>query len=250
VVKLSLCVLVVKELPRVAAVDGGVDAAEGGNAVILDQLFAGNGVGTEFLGKRVADTKGKAHDIGLFLMPFNLKSLFQAGFQLENISIGMASQLIGRGNSLLSHFPVMGEQGRLEILVVEVFNLVVDADFDDTVLIVAIRSEAVGEVQFIFIEFDAMTGFIVEVFEFRFSGGASRVALEVLLGEIVSGYPFIPFIDNLAQDFLYACIDLFYFALGLHHILSLKVQAILNQVGRRGNRQVGTGKDDVQSGLY
>ena len=71
-----------------------------------------------------------------------------------------------------SHCPVVGEQGRLEIRVVEIRNLVVDADFDDTVLLVAIRSEAVGEVEFVFIEFDAMTGVIVEEFEFRFSVGA------------------------------------------------------------------------------
>ena len=221
-----------------AAVNGGVDTAEGGYAVILNQLFAGNGVGTEFLGKRVADTKGKAHDIGLFLMPLNLESLFQAGLQLKDLFIGMASELIGRGNWVRSHFPVVGEQGGLEILVVEVLNLVVDADFDDTVLIVAIRSEAVGEIEFLFIEFDAMTGYIVKIFELRFSGGGVRLALELLLREIVSGYPFVPLVDDLAQDLLYACIDLFDFALGRHHILSFEPQDIVNQVGPRGNRPV------------
>ena len=97
-----------------AAVNGGVDAAEGGNAVILDQLFAGHRVGTEFLGEVVADMEGKAHDVGFFLVPFNTEGLFQAGLQLEDIPVGMASQLIGGGHRLLSHFPVVGEQGSFQ----------------------------------------------------------------------------------------------------------------------------------------
>ena len=72
---------------------------------------------------------------------------------------------------MLSHFPVVGEQGRSEILVVEVQNFVVDADFDDALLIVAIASETVGEVEFVFVEFNAMTGVVVETFEFHFCAG-------------------------------------------------------------------------------
>jgi hypothetical protein len=99
--KRVLCTSVVSTLPggsvvltRLLAVNGGVDAAERGNTVILDQLFAGDRVGTEFLGEVVVDTKGKTHDIGLNLMLFNNESLFQTGFQLEDFIIGMASQLI------------------------------------------------------------------------------------------------------------------------------------------------------------
>ena len=73
-----------------AAVDGRVDASEGGNTVVLNQLFAGDGVGTEFLGEGVGDTKGKTHDIGFCLMPFNLESLFHAGFEFKDSFIGMA----------------------------------------------------------------------------------------------------------------------------------------------------------------
>ena len=154
-----------------AAINSCVDASEGGNTVILNQLFANNGVGTEFMGQVITDTKGKAHDICFFLVPFDTKSLFQVGLKLEDISIGMALELIGEGNSLLSHFPVVGEQGKLEILVVEVLNLVIDADFNDAVLIVAIRSETIGEVEIGFVEFDAMTGVIVEGFELRICVG-------------------------------------------------------------------------------
>ena len=84
-----------KALVGLAAINGRVDSAEGGNAVILDQLFSGNRVGTEFLGQVVADTKGEAHDIGFALIPFNTEGLFQAGLQPEDISIGMAPELIG-----------------------------------------------------------------------------------------------------------------------------------------------------------
>jgi hypothetical protein len=118
----------------------------------------------------------------------------------------------------------VGEQGRSEILVVEVFCLISDADFDDAVLIVAVASEAVGEVEFVFVEFDAMTGVIVEVLEFRFCAEVVLLVLQVFLSKIVSGYPFIPLVNNLAQNLvqnLYSVVGLCRFAAGLNHPFEL-----------------------------
>ena len=55
------------------------------------------------------------------------------------------------------------------------------------------------------------------------------------MGEVVSGYPFIPLVDNLTQDLLYSSIGRFHFALGFNHVASLEAQVILNQVGPGSN---------------
>ena len=65
---------------------------------------------------------------------------------------------------MLSRFPIMGEQAVLEILVVKIFDLVIHTNFNDAVEIIIIRSQAVSEIEFMLVEFDAVTRFVVEIF--------------------------------------------------------------------------------------
>jgi hypothetical protein len=56
----------------------------------------------------------------------------------------------------------VGDKASLKVQIVEIFDLIVDTDLDDAMFLCPLALQAVGEIEGIFVELDAVPVLIVE----------------------------------------------------------------------------------------
>ncbi len=115
---------------RYSAVDCGVNFSERRDTVFFDELFACHRMRSQFFCEAVAYSERKTHYVCLLVAAFNTKGLFEVGFELEDLLIGITFQLEGTGDFPGPHFFIMRDKTSLKVPVVEIFDFIVYADFN------------------------------------------------------------------------------------------------------------------------
>ena len=76
--------------------------------------------------------------------------------------IRMGAQLVRSGDFSTARCLIVGDKASLKVQIVKIFNLIVDTDLNDAMFLCPLALQAVGEIEPIFVEFDAVPVLIVE----------------------------------------------------------------------------------------
>jgi len=117
---------------------------------------------SQFLAEALFEAEGKTHNVRFVLPAFDTEGIFQVRFQLEDFLIRMSAQLVRSGDFSIARCLIVGDKASLKVQIVEVFDLIVDTDFNHAVFFFPLALQAVGEIELSFVEFDAVPLLIVE----------------------------------------------------------------------------------------
>ena len=88
---------------------------------------------SQFLAEALFEAEGKTHNVRFSLPVFDTEGVFQVRFQLEDFLIRMSAQLVRSGNFSIARCLIVGDKASLKVQIVEIFDLIVDTDFNHAV---------------------------------------------------------------------------------------------------------------------
>src|SRR5262245_49495547 len=166
----------------VCPVDLGVVASQRRYAVLPDELHQDRRIDDELFQVIIQQRERHTDDVGLTLALLDAHTSVSLVAELEDSAVRNVSKGLEPFDGIVARRFVVRRQSASQLAIVELRDLVVDADFETATVSRRLDRESVGKVELSFVELDPVPGLVVKTFELL------RMFESRVLGFLFSGY--------------------------------------------------------------